>query len=312
MPSQEKLNANRKLFTELLLEQAKPFLAGKPGVWAKEFGEAQDFNDALALAAKAKFLPFGKNEMKTDCRVFLNLPSTLGEAYAVLHFHIFALQPTDYIFIFNQNIPGAAFLKKAKGMELNDSWATARTENGEKDPFADYLSGLERKSGMLPDAPHYYANWKYHLGKLAVEVPYTMVLMPLGDGRTAFLFKYNYSPGLFSVKKSNFNLDKVWYLAEWVRDALTEYAYDGEPAPLEVPIGAVSLLALPEIAPMFEYPGRDIDLDVDLSGYLPTKPVEPTAVPQTQEARTEKYCMSCGEVLPIKAAFCTKCGAKQD
>ena len=139
------------------------------------------------------------------------------------------------------------------------------TENGEADPFASYLSNLERKTGILPDSPQVYANWVYYMGKLAIEVPFTMVLMPLGDGRTVFLFKRHYRPGFFSVKKTSFDVEKVWYVVEWVNEALKEFGYQGDPAPLEVPVGAVSLLALPEIAPMFEDQGRDIPCEMDLS-----------------------------------------------
>ncbi len=313
MPSPEKIFANRKMYSEILLEQVKPFLTGKPTVWAREFGEAVSFSDALNAAAKAKFLPFGKSTMRTDCRVFHQLTTQLGDAFAVLHFSGFAVQPTDFIFILNRNIPRAAFLRKAKGAELTDKWATSLTENGEDDPFATYLTSLERKKGILPERPHVYANWVYHMGKLAVEVPYTMVLMPLGDGRSVFLFKRHYRPGFFSVKKSNFDVELVWDIAGWVNQALGEFNYQGEPTPLEVPVPAVSLIALPEIAPLFEYQGKEIPFEVNLSAFEGMGAPKNTEEhpPMDTEQETEKFCTQCGQALSAHAAFCSKCGAKQ-
>jgi hypothetical protein len=302
------------MFSEMLLNQVKPYLAGKPEVWAKEFGEPVTFSSTLGAVAKAKFLPFGKNKMPTDCRVFHQLPTQTGEVIAVLNFSAFAVQPTDFLFIHNRNIPRAAFLKKARGMELTDKWATALTENKAQDPFAEYLTKLERKKGLLPESPHTYANWVYHLGKLAIEVPYTMALMPLGDGRTIFLFKKHYRPGFFSVKKSDFDVELVWRIAEWIDEALAEFNYQGDPAPLEVPVPAVSLLAIPEIAPMFEYQGRDIPFEIDLSGFAPASNTIPAGSPagsMKEPAQEHKFCIQCGESLPTNAVFCSKCGTKQ-
>lgn len=311
MPSPQKLYAHRLMFSEMLLAQAKPYLTGKPAVWAKEFGEVATFGSTLGKVAKAKFLPFAKTKMPTDCRVFHHLPTKLGDAYAVLHFRIFGVQPTDFIFIFDRNIPRAAFLKKAKGMELTDKWATDLTENGGDDPFAAYLTNLEQKKGILPESPHTYANWTYYMGKLSIEVPYTMALIPLGDGRTVFLFKRYYKPGLFSLKKSNFELELIWRIASWIDEALGEFNYDGDPTPLEVPVAASSLLAIPEIAPLFEYQGRDIPFNVNLSAYEQEHKAEVDQQPVVAEPEGQKYCIQCGTTIPEKAAFCSKCGTKQ-
>jgi len=313
MPSQEKINANRKMYSELFLEQVKPYLTGTPEVWAKQFGETLTFSDALGMAAKSKFLPFGKNTMRTDCRVFHHLPTKLGDVFAVLHFSGFALQPTDYIFVLERSVPRAAFVRKAKGSELTDRWATALTESGKDDTFAGYLTGLERKNGILPESPHIYAHWVYHQGKLAIEVPYTMVLIPLGDGRTIFLFKRNATPGFFSVKKTKFDIELVWRIADWIDEALGEFNYQGDPAPLEVPVPAVSLIAIPEIAPMFEYQGVDIPFDVDLTGFVPDARPQPInqSQPSPLKEKAKKYCTQCGEAIPVDASFCSKCGAKQ-
>ena len=315
MPNPNKLYAQRKMFTEILLEQVKPYLTGKPEVWAKEFGEVGNFGSTLGKVAKARFLPFAKNNMPTDCRVFLHLPTKLCDSFAVLHFRIFAVQPTDFIFVLDRNIPRAAFLKKAKGMELTDKWGTELTENGQDDPFAAYLTNLERKKGILPESPHTFANWTYYMGKLSVEVPYTMALIPLGDGRTIFLFKRNYKPGLFSLKKSNFEIDLVWGIASWINEALGEFNYEGEPAALDVPVAAASLLAIHEIAPLFEYQGRDIPFDANLSAYQPVDKPPSVVKPETPAAVEQpvgrKFCTKCGTELPADAAFCSKCGAKQ-
>jgi ribosomal protein L40E len=313
MPSQEKINANRKMFSELFLEQVKPYMTGIPTVWAKQFGETVTFGDAFGASAKARFLPFAKNTMRTDCRVFHKFPTALGEVIAVLHFSAFAVQPTDFIFILNRCIPRAAYLRKAKGSDLTDRWATTLTEGGNADPFADYLTGLERKKGILPDSPHYYANWVFHLGKLAVEVPYTMALIPLGDARTIFLFKCNAIPGFFSVKKINFDIELVWRIAAWIDEALGELNYQGDLAPLEVPIPAVSLIAIPEIAPMFEYQGVDIALNVDLTRFSASAVQQSiNGSPSASSGQdAKKYCIQCGEAIPMDAAFCSKCGAKQ-
>jgi len=311
MPSPQKLYTHRLMFSEMLLAQAKPYLTGKPDVWAKEFGEVATFGSTLGKVAKAKFLPFAKTTMPTDCRVFHHLPTKLGDAYAVLHFRIFAVQPTDYIFILNCNIPRAAFVKKAKKMELTDKWATDLTEKGGDDPFATYLTNLERKKGVLPESPHTYAHWTYPAGKLSVEVPYTMALIPLGDGRTVFLFKRYYSPGFFSLKKSNFDLELIWRIANWIDEALGEFNYEGGPAPLEVPVAAASLLAIPEIAPVFEYQGRDIPFNVNLSAYEQVNKAKVDQQPVVEEPEGQKFCIQCGTALPEKAAFCSKCGTKQ-
>jgi len=313
MPSPQKLYANRKLFSELFLEQVRSFLTETPKVWAKEFGEAVTFSDAFSAAAKTKLLPFGKTVMRTDCRVFHQLHTSLGKSVAVLHFSAFAVQPTDFIFILKRNIPQAAYLKKAKGMELTDKWATTLTDKGEQDPFASFLTNLEQKKGILPESPQIYANWVFHQGKLAIEVPYTMALIPLGDGRSVFLFKRHYRPGFFSVKKSDFDVTLVWRIAEWIDAALGEYDYQGEPAPLEVPVPAESLLALPEIAPMFEYQGKDIPFEVDLSAFSPVSTPSPVMKELTSDTEQNggKFCLQCGQALPAEAAFCSKCGAKQ-
>jgi ribosomal protein L40E len=314
MPSLEKLNANRQMFTELLLEQAQPYLTAQPKVFAKTFGESVTFRDTMGNAAKAMFLPFGKNEMRTDCRVFVELPSAIGDVFAVLHFSGFAMQPVDYLFQLKQNLPHAAFLKKSEGLQLNDKWASALTESGENDPFTTFLDGLEQKEGFLPDKPHYHANWVYHLGKMAVEVPYTMALIPLGDSRSIFLFKYNYRPGLFSVKKSKFDLDVVWRIATWINDALADYGYDGPPAALEVPVAAASLLAIPEIAPLFTYRGEDLSISVSLPDIEKAKSIpQPISDenPVENSNSAEKFCIKCGQKMPLKAAFCSKCGTKQ-
>lgn len=315
MPNPQKLYNQRLMITELLLDQVKPYLTGKPEVWAKEFGEVGTFGSSFGKVAKAKFLPFSQTKMPTDCRVFLYLPTNFCDSYAVLHFRIFAVQPTDFIFVLDRNIPRAAFVKKAKGMELTDKWATELTENGGEDPFAEYLTNLEQKTGILPESPHTFANWTYYMGNLSVEVPYTMVLMPLGDGRTVFLFKRHYKPGLFSLKKSNFDIDLVWRIATWIDKALGEFNYQGDPTPLEVPIPAASLLAIPEIAPLFEYQGRGIPFNVNLSAYQPVEKPAPVVQQETsaeaEQPSSRKFCTKCGTELPADAVFCSKCGAKQ-
>ena len=47
MPSQEKIQANRMMYTELLLTQVKPYLTAKPRVWGKAFGETVTFNEHI-------------------------------------------------------------------------------------------------------------------------------------------------------------------------------------------------------------------------------------------------------------------------
>jgi ribosomal protein L40E len=314
MPNAQKLYNHRLMFTEILLEQVRPYLTGIPEVWAKEFGEVGNFGTTLGKVAKVSLIPFAKTKMPTDCRVFLRLHTNLCEVISVLHFRIFAVQPTDYIFVLNRNIPRAACVKKAKGFKLIDKWATELTENGADDPFAQHLMNFEEES-ILPDNPLTYLSWTYHMGKISVEVPYTMALIPLGDGRTIFLYKRYYRPGLFSLKKSNFDIDQVWKVAKWIDKALGEFNYEGDPTPLEVPVPAASLLAIPEIAPLFEYQGRDIPFDIDLSAYQQV--VEPEPVVQQEAPAAEdqtpgrKFCTKCGTELPEDAAFCSKCGAKQ-
>jgi len=138
-----------------------------------------------------------------------------------------------------------------------------------------------------------------------------MTLIPLGDGRTIFLFKRYYSPGFFSLKKSNFDIELIWRIALWIDEALGEYNYEGDPAPLEVPVAAASLLVIPEIAPLFEYQGRDIPFQVNLSAYEHTAQVEVEKQPAAAEHEGRKFCTQCGTELPESAAFCSKCGAKQ-
>ncbi len=52
MPSPQKLYTHRLMFSEMLLAQAKPYLIGKPDVWAKEFGEVATFGSTLGKVAK--------------------------------------------------------------------------------------------------------------------------------------------------------------------------------------------------------------------------------------------------------------------
>ena len=311
MPSPQKIKEFRMLMTQVFLEQAQPIAIGKPKVWAKQFGDSVTTAEVFGKVAKTSLIPFAKASIRTDFRIFYQIPTKLGDVFGVQHFSGMTLQPTDYIFILNHNIPRTTVAAKAKGLMGDDHWATELTEKGQQDPFAEFLLGLERKEGMLPDKPLYHARWTYSLGKMSVEVPYTMALMPVGDGRTLFLCKINYRPGFFKVSQNKFDLEEGMMLAEWLDEALTQFRYEGEPTPLNVSVPALSLLAVPEIAQLFDYQGEDVDWPVDLSGFQSAAP-KPT--PAVVEPITEdfKFCTKCGEKLKPDAAFCSKCGAKQD
>ncbi|MBG0786858.1 MAG: zinc ribbon domain-containing protein, partial [Anaerolineaceae bacterium] len=181
-----------------------------------------------------------------------------------------------------------------------------------------FLNNIERKTKFLPDKPEYHVNWTYHLGKIAVNVPYTLSLMPLGEGKTLFLIKLNYKPGLIKVSQTKFRVDEAFMLAEWIDEALGQFNFEGDPTPLDVPIPALSLLAIPKIAELFDYQGEEIEWPADISGFSPSDPIStpkpkgdplPKADP-VQEPH--KFCTACGEKLKSEAAFCSKCGTKQD
>ncbi len=311
MPSPAKTKSHRELMTTLFLEQAQPFLTKQPKVWAKKFGETASFSETLNMTAKAKLLPFGKSKVRTDFQIFISMPNRLGETYGVLQFFGMASKPTDFIFLLDLNLPHAAHLKKAKGMQLDDAWVSALTENGQDDPMVEALNNMERKTGLLPDKPKYHVNWTFHLGKMAVEMPYTLALMPFGDGRTIFLYKRNVQPGFFSVKKTQFGIEKVIEITEWIQESLTPFHVEGDPTPQDITIPAASLMALSEIEPLFEDQGENIPWDVNLPNIAaePAKSPDPQSTPEL--ASQSKFCTQCGQKLSIEAAFCSKCGAKQ-
>ncbi|MCD4671290.1 MAG: zinc ribbon domain-containing protein [Anaerolineaceae bacterium] len=313
MPSPEKIREHRKTMTQVFLEQAQPLATGMPHVWAKQFGEAVTSSEQFGAVAKTSLLPFGKSKLRTDFRIYHQLPTRIGDIYGVQHFSAATIQPTDFVFTLQKPVPRAAFLRKAKGKELTDSWATTLTESGEEDAFAEFLTNIERKDGILPDCPHYHASWKYSLGKMSVEVPYTMALIPLGDGRTVFLFKNNYRPGFFSVRQTKFDIEEAVTIAEWINEALGTFGYDGDPAPLEVPVPALSLLAIPEIEVLFDYKGEEVAWDVDLSAFrsIHAAPSAPAPGEPTSPAQSHKFCTKCGKKLAMDAEFCSACGTKQ-
>ena len=309
MPSPERIRELRHTLTQTFLEQAQPLTQGIQKVWAKQFGESVTTGEVFGKVAKTRLLPFSTVKMRTDFRIFYALSTRLGEAFAVQHFSGATIQPTDFLFILQQNIPHAAFLCKGEGL-MGTHWESSLIEKGEKDPFVEFLDALERKTGILPDKPLFHANWTYSLGKLSIEVPYTFALMPLGDGRTVFLCKLNYRPGFFKVSQTKFLFDDAFMLAEWLDEALAQFGYDGPPAPLEIPTPAQSLLALPEIAPLFDYQGEDVDWPVDLSTFN-SPPVNSSRAATPPQSPKHKFCTKCGEKLVATAAFCSKCGAKQ-
>jgi hypothetical protein len=300
--------------SQVFVDQAQPLVAGTPQVWAKQFGDAVTTGEQFGAIAKTNLIPFATAKMRTDFRIFYRMTTRLGEVFGVQHFSAASLQPTDFIFTLKNPVPRAAFLRKPKGAELVSKWATALTESGQPDPFVDYLNNIEKKDGLLPDSPHFHASWTYAVGKLSVEVPYTMALIPLGDGRTVFLFKVNYRPGFFSMKQTKFDMDEAMKIAEWLDEALGKFGYGEDPAPLEVPVPALSLLVIPEIEVLFDYKGEELPWSVDLSVYrnaaaAPAAPATPAPAPQTQ---THKFCTKCGQKLAADAAFCSACGAKQE
>lgn len=310
MPSPQKIRELRITLSHSFLEQTQPHIKAIKKVWAKQFGEEVTTGEIFGKVVKTRLLPFGNIKMRTDFRIFYAMTTHLGDAYAIQHFSAATIQPTDFIFILQKNIPRAAYLCKGKGLIGDTHWESSLIDQGEKDPFVEFLDAVERKTGILPDKPLYHANWSFHLGKLEVEVPYTFALMPLGDGRTIFLCKLNYRPGFFKVSQTKFDFEEALKLAEWLDEALTQFGYEGDPTPLEISTPALSLLALPEIAPLFEYQGEDSEWPIDLSTYN-APPESPAPTSPIKLAQAHKFCTKCGEKLAADAAFCSKCGTKQ-
>ncbi len=309
MPNPEKLLQSRLTFSEVLLEEARPFMTAEPRVWARQFGEAVTFGETFGQMAK-KQLPFGKAVLRDDALVFHDIPTRQGMLYAVQYYGGAAIRPTDFLMVIDGNIPRAAFLKEPGLAELTSKWATALTEQKQKDDWKEFLDNLERGPG-LKDSIRFHASWTFHAGSLAIKLPYTMQLLPLGNGQFVYLFKNTFRPGLWSVKQMKFEVEEYLNLAAWLKEAATAYAYAGPPAPLEVPIPTLSLLAIPELAGLIADKGVEIPWPASNKVYV-APPAAPAAAQAPAAAtRTTKFCTSCGAKIVIDARFCNSCGAKQ-
>jgi hypothetical protein len=297
-------------FSQLLLEEARPFMTAEPRVWARQVGEAVTFGEIFGRALKSQ-LPFGKTTVRTDVMVFHDIPTPHGLLHVVQNYGGAAIQPTDFLLIIDCSIPRAAYVKDDG---LLSKWATALTDSGQKDDFKDFLDNIERGKGFKADNPLYHVQWTYAAGSAKVKLPYTMQLVPLGDGRCLYLFKNPFTPGLWSAKQIKFEVGEFMMLATWLKEALSAYAYAGPPAPLEMRFPTLSLLAIPELAGSIQVQGVELPWPASDKQYVaspPPAPAAPPPAPAAEPGPAVKYCIACGQKISGNARFCPKCGAKQ-
>jgi len=301
----------RVQFSQVLLEEAQPFMTAEPRVWARQVGEAVTFGEVFGRSLKTQILPFGKTTVRTDVMVFHDIPTQLGLLHAVQNYGGAAIQPTDFLLVIDCSIPRAAYVKDDG---LLSKWATALTDDRQKDDFKEFLDNIERGKGLKADNPLYHIKWSYAVGKNSVKLPYTMQLIPLGDGRCIYLFKTPFRPGLWSPKQVKFKVDDFMMLAAWLKEALSAYAYAGPPAPLEMRFPTLSLLAIPELAASIEVPNVELPWPANVRQYVASSPPPVAAAPPlapAAESAPTKFCTACGQKIPGNARFCPKCGAKQ-
>jgi len=301
----DKQTQRRAEFSEILLDEAQPFMTGEPQVWARQIGEIVTFGEVFGQMAKTR-LPFAKAKMRTDTLVFHDIPTKHGILHAVQHWGGNAIQPTDFMLTIAQDIPRAAWVKKGT---MTDKWVTSVSEDGGKDEFSEFLNGIERGTGLKADTIYYYARWSYQAGSTTMKLPWTIQLIPLGDGRFVFALKRPVRPGLWSAKQLKFEVEEYMMLVDWLKEELEKYGYEGPPASLEVPAVTVSLVAIPELKEQLPEVGTEIPWPGLTKRYVTTQASAGASQPASQGET--KFCIHCGVKIPANSKFCMACGQKQ-
>jgi hypothetical protein len=240
--------------SETLIEQLKPYATEAPEVWALELGQKVTFGTVLGQSLKDSFSL--KNKIKTDSGIFHTFPTKLGLAAAVLYYSVNLNLPIDFAIQLNHNIPCAGYVRKNMGVVKPPAWVMPE---GCED-FAEALNQMKGKHGSVKGKfLKYSKEWEVEVGTQKQQVPYTMQLIPTGDGQCIFLYKRPIKIGAFNMKKSKFFVEEFMDLAAWLDSTLAAFNYQGDPTPADIPVPTWTLLAFPETEPLYEDKGKILE-----------------------------------------------------
>lgn len=298
-----------------LLEEAKPFLTGTPKVWAKRFGESVSQGEILSEMVKSR-IPLGKGKFRIDRRVFHQLPLQQGMVYVAQNYAGNVPMPQDFfIKLEGFRIPRACALMPTR--KAYDQWRSDLNQDRKaKEEFCQHLDEIKEKGVLGMSAPVFALKSDFNVQlapKTTIKVPWTLQLVPLNDEVVLFMYKTKIVRNLWNNKPENCQLDEFLDLAAQMKNAIADYAYQGDVASLSVMVPTISFLAVPELADLIPEKGVEEVWNVDLTPFQTTdsKTVgdeEHQEVPKTGET---KFCIHCGEKIAALAKFCPACGQEQ-
>lgn len=240
MNAVDQLEKRCRQWTKSLLEEATPLLQGEPRVWTQKIGEQPTLKEQLAQGFKAQ-MPLMSGKLRPDLLVFHSLPTSQGLVHVVFTYSALALLPVDFLLKVDGRLPEPVLLNRR--MLGVGAWGVAPGADDEKkDPFCQYLSEIKRGMHQLK----FEAKWDQNLGGgTKIKLEWAMQLIPLSESEYLLQWHQPYDWGLLGAR---FGVKKFLDLADWVRDAIHQLNYRGNPPKLQVLIPNLALLALRESA----------------------------------------------------------------
>ncbi len=247
MPEVDPHQKQHQEYSEILLNEAKPFMTGQPRVWGRRFGEAVTAGEIFGKVMKSH-VPFSKSGMRIDVIVINDIPTAQGMLHAVQDFSGKVILPTEFLIVIDGQIPHAVCLKKG-GFLSSPFWVTDMSQTKSMDDFCNHLNKFEWGKGMGNRAFSDFAVWTHSLSsKTKLELSYTQQLIPISGSQFVLMFHKPWASGLWSVKQMKFHVKDALDLAEGFKQAVIAYKYNGPAAELQILEPRLSIVAVPELA----------------------------------------------------------------
>lgn len=241
-----------------LREEAAPFATGETKMWQERIGEKVTFGETFGQALKAA-MPLMKGQLRVDHLLVHDIPTSSGLLHAVMPFSGFYALPTEFLMLVGGRIPNSVYLKRSVlGSWGFGSWESKIGNENENDPFCNFLKDYRakvdkpgKKGGTQEVDLKTDLEWDLDLGNGKVKLEWALQLFPISLDRNVFILKipqHSEKTGkgflgyqiVFGVR---FFLEKH----RMIQDAISQYAFKGPSAAMDIPVPTISLLSLKHI-----------------------------------------------------------------
>ncbi len=192
MPLDDQQKEIIRRHTRGLMEEARTYMTAPPKIWGISIDQWSKLNQPKNQS-KIWLADQNAESFNADVFVFHQIPTTIGDFFAVQPYDNLRLGATEFLIVINKSIPTSFYTCISSGLK-SVRWNSPQTAN---DAFLQkYINALNDNWDIDPplngELLTYANHWLQRIDNVSFFLPYTMQLAPLDQHRTLFLFMRTY------------------------------------------------------------------------------------------------------------------------